>query len=181
MRRSKRKASHNTATAAAAVPTVFHFACKRVCKTWRDLTLEPYFAKLHLPRSPLRLVFYRHGVKNYSWFICYFDIQKEQFGCFPLPSHIGGGCRYLEVADNRLFLYNCHSFYVWKFWAMNDYGDFGSWTLEWVIAVPITFGFQGIVRPLKILKDGTLLMMFNSSSSQTKAAKATLASYNPET
>ncbi|KAH7842875.1 hypothetical protein Vadar_010018 [Vaccinium darrowii] len=35
--------------------------CKRVCKTWRNLILQPYFAKSHLSRGsfPLSLILYR--------------------------------------------------------------------------------------------------------------------------
>ncbi|KAI8558144.1 hypothetical protein RHMOL_Rhmol04G0066700 [Rhododendron molle] len=358
MRRSKRKASKNTTTAttsAAAVPTVTisdlpnHitcdilsrlplnsiFACKRVCKTWRDLTLEPYFAKLHLSRGPLSLISYHNGNDNNNspsshfeilqlhdplvlrrrdttmkfrtdvyfprlhmvascngsillsnsspnddlviivcnplraqhfilpkppllavqtfksvrlgfghspitdqykvlrftrtgpsrlylyfdiftigiddewrsivgtekppgifipnfvflngalhWiglektrFLCYFDIEKEQFGSFPLPSEIGKFFCSLEVVDNRLYLHNEHSPGVWRFWAMKDYGDFESWTLEWIIEEPI----KGSMKPLKMLKDGSLLMMFNETIPQTLVTKTTLACYNPKT
>ncbi|KAI8558138.1 hypothetical protein RHMOL_Rhmol04G0066100 [Rhododendron molle] len=119
------------------------------------------------------------GLRN-AWLICYFDMEKEQFGSFPLPSHIGCNCRCLEVVDNQLYIHNEH-LGEWRFWAMKDYGDFGSWTLEWVIEAQITYRFKGFVRPLKMLKDGTLLMMFNNSFLQTYAGKTTLTSYNPET
>ncbi|KAI8558141.1 hypothetical protein RHMOL_Rhmol04G0066400 [Rhododendron molle] len=228
MRRSKRKAIQNTA---AAVPTVTisdlpnHvtcdilsrlplnsiFACKRVCKTWRDLTLEAYFAKLHLSR-PCRLnceiftigiddewrsmgdteqlpaliisriiflngALYWIGVENLR-FICYFDIEREHFRSFPLPSHIGKDCVHLEVVDNLLYLHNRHFLHIWRFWAMKDYGDFGSWALEWVIEEPTINKFEGFVRPLKTLKDGRLLMTFYNF---TDATKTIIASYNPRT
>ncbi|XP_058216843.1 uncharacterized protein LOC131327721 [Rhododendron vialii] len=32
------------------------FTCKRVCSSFRNLTLEPFFPRLHLPRSPLCLI-----------------------------------------------------------------------------------------------------------------------------
>ncbi|KAG5551624.1 hypothetical protein RHGRI_009891 [Rhododendron griersonianum] len=68
MRRSKRIARQNTTAAASSVsisdlpdhitgdilsrlPLNSIFACRRVCKSWRDRTLEPYFASLHLSRS----------------------------------------------------------------------------------------------------------------------------------
>ncbi|XP_058210508.1 F-box/kelch-repeat protein At3g17530-like [Rhododendron vialii] len=99
MRRSKRKASKNTTTAttsAAAVhavtisnlpnhstcdilsrlPLNSIFACKRVCKTWRDLTLEPYFAKLHLSRSPLSLISYHNGKDNNNSPSFHFEILQ---------------------------------------------------------------------------------------------------------
>ncbi|XP_058210503.1 F-box/kelch-repeat protein At3g17530-like isoform X1 [Rhododendron vialii] len=346
MRRSKRKAIQNTAAVTISdLPNHITcdilsrlslnsiFACKRVCKLWRDLTLEPYFAKLHLSRSPLSLISYRRGndidnspsyfeilqlydplvlrrrdatmkfrtdiyfprihmaascngsilLSNSSYddlvvcnplraqqlilpkppklalqthkvaqlgfghspstdqykvlrftsnnvfrpcrlnceiftigiddewrsmgdtgqlpaliiskiiflngalywiglenlrFICYFDIEREHFRSFPLPSHIGKYPVCLEVVDNGLYLHNWHSSHVWRFWAMKDYGDFGSWTLEWVIEEPIIYKFKGLVRPLKMLKDGSLLMTFYGF---TDATKTIIASYNPRT
>ncbi|XP_058214883.1 F-box protein At3g07870-like [Rhododendron vialii] len=121
------------------------------------------------------------GVENLG-FICYFDVEKEQFGSVPLPSHIGEGFTYLRVVDNQLYLHNDHSCSVWRFWAMKDYGDFGSWTLEWVIEEPIIYKYiKGHVRPLRMLKDGSLLMMFKSSPTQDTKTTLALASYNPRT
>ncbi|KAH7843836.1 hypothetical protein Vadar_021237 [Vaccinium darrowii] len=351
MRRSKRKANQNAAATTISdlpnpvicdilsrLPLNSIFTCKRVCKVWRDLTLEPHFAKLHLSTFPLSLIFYRHGndnnnspshfeilqlhdppvlghhnppmkfrtefyfphmhigkvascnglillsnypskdliivcnpltahyfilpkpklvrrtYRNYVGFgfgyspatdqykvlrythtltptrlfdidiytlgvddewrslgdtaqppvfytsglvflngalhwvgfenskiICYFDIEKEQFGSFPLPSHIQNDCRYLGVVGNWLYI---RSVGVLKFWMLKDYGDFGSWTLECVIEKPFAQGVGGFVEPLKILKDGTLLMMF-AQTLDTKWPKegleTTLASYNPQT
>ncbi|KAI8569204.1 hypothetical protein RHMOL_Rhmol02G0260900 [Rhododendron molle] len=115
-----------------------------------------------------------------SWFICYFDIKKEQFGSFPLPSHIGIDFPYLGVVDNWLYIQEDYSLDVQKLWVMKDYGDLSSWTLEWVIE-----GARlGTATPLKMLKDGTLLMMFNkwfSISSVKSFTKITLALYNPQT
>ncbi|KAI8558139.1 hypothetical protein RHMOL_Rhmol04G0066200 [Rhododendron molle] len=360
MRRSKRKAIQNAAAAAtisdlpnhitcdilSRLPLNSIFACKRVCKTWRDLTLEPCFAKLHLSRSPLSLFSYRHGDSNIinspsyfeilqlydplvlvrqnatmkfrteihfphmhmvascngsillsnssfaddliivcnplraqqfilpkppelelpatnkpaytsgrktallgfghcpstdqykvvrftnsyrparlycdiftigiddewrsmgdtgqppaliisqiiflngalhwigsdnSLFVCHFDIEREHFRSFPLPSHIGTDLIYLVVVDDRLYLHKGHSSSIWRFWAMKDSGDFGSWTLEWVIEEPIICKFKGFVRPLKMLKDGSLLMAFHDISSGEPVTKITIASYNPRT
>ncbi|KAG5562946.1 hypothetical protein RHGRI_005623 [Rhododendron griersonianum] len=117
------------------------------------------------------------GFENNSRFICYFDIEKERFGSFPLPSHIGIAFLYLGVVDN--WLYIC-SLDAQKVWVMKDYGDFSSWTLEWVI----DGARLGTAMPLKMLKDGTLLIMFNkwfNISSVKSSIKITLASYNPQT
>ncbi|KAI8569205.1 hypothetical protein RHMOL_Rhmol02G0261000 [Rhododendron molle] len=111
-----------------------------------------------------------------SWFICYFDIEKEQFGSFPLPSHMGISFPYLGVVENWLYIQVDCSLCVQKLWVMKDYGDFSSWTLEWVIEG----ASLGTAKPLKMLKDGTLLMMFNKSS-ENGSIKITLASYNPQT
>ncbi|KAH7844354.1 hypothetical protein Vadar_027133 [Vaccinium darrowii] len=351
--RSKRKANQNTTTAVTVTDLPNHiicdilsrlplnsiFTCKRVCKIWRDLTLDPYFAKLHLSRSPLSIITYCNGtntnnnspssshfeifllddppvisrplstmkftaeidfpyfgiqkvascnglilLSNYSsegdlvitvcnplrgqhivlpkppkspshlynlelghnpatdqykvlrlshtyhptrlyidiytigiddeWrsirdmgqppafifpnfvflngalhcighenvrFIYSFDIEKEQFGSFPLPSHFGDSFEFLGVVDNRLCIYSEYSLHGWEIWSMNKYGDFGSWTLEWVIDGPNACGFDGCFKPLKMLKDGSLLIMFSNSRSEIKGKKTTLASYNPQT
>ncbi|KAI8558145.1 hypothetical protein RHMOL_Rhmol04G0066800 [Rhododendron molle] len=120
------------------------------------------------------------GLDN-ARFIYYFDIEKEQFGSFPLPSRIGKDCNSFGLVDNRLYLHNDHSFCEWRIWEMKDYGDFGSWTLEWVIEQPIIREFKGYVEPLKMLIDGSLLMMFKKTSQRTPVIKTTLASYNPQT
>ncbi|KAH7843298.1 hypothetical protein Vadar_014916 [Vaccinium darrowii] len=37
------------------------FTCKRVCSSFRNLTLDPCFPRLHLPRSPLSLIHFRRS------------------------------------------------------------------------------------------------------------------------
>ncbi|KAI8558154.1 hypothetical protein RHMOL_Rhmol04G0067300 [Rhododendron molle] len=120
-----------------------------------------------------------------SWLICFFDIEKEQFGSFPLPSHIGDACKYLGVVDNWLYIRN-EPFGVHKFWMMKDYGAFGSWTLECVVEILDVQGLRRFVEPLKFLKDGSLLMTLHECTvgiyrNGPKEDKITLASYNPQT
>ncbi|KAG5551635.1 hypothetical protein RHGRI_009902 [Rhododendron griersonianum] len=122
-----------------------------------------------------------HWIGNEKTTIFYFDIEKEQFGSFPLPSHIGDHCKALAVVDNQLYIHNRYSYGGLQFWAMKDYGDFGSWTLEWDIEASITRGFDPICEPLKMLRDGSLLMMCYSLCSRKQVIKITLASYNPQT
>ncbi|KAH7843206.1 hypothetical protein Vadar_013845 [Vaccinium darrowii] len=138
------------------------------------------------PEQVLFRFFFLNGALHWlgyggSWFICYFDIEKEQFGSFPLPSDFGKTFLHLGVVDNWLYIRDEHPSGAWKFWVMKDYGDFGSWTLEWVIEGPVTQRFNGPVKPLKMMKDGTLLMMLRSNNPRTNFSKATLASYNPQT
>ncbi|KAH7843674.1 hypothetical protein Vadar_019366 [Vaccinium darrowii] len=129
------------------------------------------------------------GIEN-APVICYFNVEKEKFGSFPLPSHFAAkGCTCLGVVDNWLYIHDDYRFSEWKFWVMKDYGDIGSWTLEWVIEGPITSEFARPAKLLKILNDGTLLMIlfklttvwsvpsFNSRKKITK----TIASYNLQT
>lgn len=43
------------------LPTKTVIRCKSVCKSWRNLLLEPYFANLHLSRSPASLIVHQVG------------------------------------------------------------------------------------------------------------------------
>ncbi|KAH7843932.1 hypothetical protein Vadar_022512 [Vaccinium darrowii] len=121
------------------------------------------------------------GFEN-LWVICYFNIEKEQCGSFPFPSHFQEGNSCHGVVDNWLYIHHEHVYCVWKFWVMKDYGDFGSWTLEWVIETPITREFARPVKLLKMLKDGTLFMMLKKFTKVSKRSPGninmTLASYN---
>ncbi|XP_058210522.1 F-box protein At5g18160-like isoform X2 [Rhododendron vialii] len=124
--------------------------------------------------------------------IFYFDIEKEQFGSFPLPSHIGDHYTDLAVVDNQLYIHSRYSYGGLQVWAMKDYGDFGSWTLELDIEASITRGIDPIRKPLKMLRDGSLLMICSSFCPRKQVIKITLApnvqiekitlvSYNPQT
>lgn len=44
------------------LPTKTIILCKCVCKSWLNLLLEPYFANLHLSRSPTSLIIHQLGV-----------------------------------------------------------------------------------------------------------------------
>ncbi|XP_058189578.1 F-box protein At3g07870-like [Rhododendron vialii] len=43
------------------LPTKTIIGCKSICKSWRNLLLEPYFANLHLSRSPTSLIIHQKG------------------------------------------------------------------------------------------------------------------------
>ncbi|KAI8555342.1 hypothetical protein RHMOL_Rhmol05G0167600 [Rhododendron molle] len=77
------------------------FRCKRVCKVWQNIILEPYFAELH------HSIFYRYGYKR-PMTISYFDIEEEQYGSFPLPSHLGDRRNGLVAVDNQLVVHSQH-------------------------------------------------------------------------
>ncbi|KAG5562943.1 hypothetical protein RHGRI_005620 [Rhododendron griersonianum] len=149
--------------------------------------IDDKWRSLGYPRQPPAVVFTSHLVflngafhwigreNRNSWFICYFNIEKELLGSFPLPSHVRIVFPYLGVVDNWLYILEVCSLDVQKVWVMKDYGDFSSWTLEYVIE-----GARLGAWPLKMLKDGTLLMMFKKIS-ENGYIKITLASYNPQT
>lgn len=44
------------------LPTKTIIHCKCVCKSWRNLLLDPYFANLHLSRSPTALIIHQLGL-----------------------------------------------------------------------------------------------------------------------
>ncbi|KAH7842832.1 hypothetical protein Vadar_009630 [Vaccinium darrowii] len=241
MRRSnKRKANQDTTISdlpnhvmcdiLSRLPLNSIFTCNRVCKIWHNLILEPYLAKLHLSRSPLSLVFFRHG--NSNKYLSYFEILQLHdppnlyqhnatmkfrteiyfphtyvqmvascngsillsnyasrdelviIVCNPLRAH------HLNLPEPPKLSPETHylgglGFSEWKFWVMKEYGDLGSWTLEWVIKGPITHEFDISVKLLKMLKDGTLLMMLEKYTRASYSSRGkfttTVASYNLQT
>ncbi|KAI8555367.1 hypothetical protein RHMOL_Rhmol05G0169500 [Rhododendron molle] len=110
--------------------------------------------------------------------LCYFDMEKGQCGNLPLPkftlpSHLVENRFHLEVVDNCLYIRDCQPspFPVpVNIWAMKkDYGDVGSWTLEWIIQQP---SFWARLGP-QTNKD------FGRWDSVDDCRTETLASYNP--
>ncbi|KAH7858478.1 hypothetical protein Vadar_024267 [Vaccinium darrowii] len=51
--------SHITSYILSRLPLKSIFSCRRVCSSFRNLTSDPYFAQLQLPRSPLCQILYR--------------------------------------------------------------------------------------------------------------------------
>ncbi|KAH7842603.1 hypothetical protein Vadar_027978 [Vaccinium darrowii] len=108
--------------------------------------------------------------------LSYFDMEKEQCGDLPSPSQFSGSQFsgygfYLGVVDNCLYISdeNTSSVAV-NIWVLKDYGNIGSWTLEWIIQRPLPSGLKWNLKPVKTFKDGTVLMVVGNK---------TLASYNP--
>ncbi|KAH7844968.1 hypothetical protein Vadar_007819 [Vaccinium darrowii] len=70
--------SHISCEILARLPLKSIFYCKRVCSSFRSLTLDPCFAQLQLPRSSLCLILYRPS-----------DIGLPmKFGFLPLPDSL---------------------------------------------------------------------------------------------
>jgi hypothetical protein len=103
-----------------------------------------------------------------------FDFEEEKFNEVLPPPHFGekhkekenlynlnmgvlGGC--LSLCD-----YTCVGHL--DIWMMKEYADPASWTKEYVISVH----FGGIYRPIKLLENGDLLMMYK---------KRELVAYDP--
>ncbi|KAG5551622.1 hypothetical protein RHGRI_009889 [Rhododendron griersonianum] len=106
------------------------------------------------------------GSEGSRLLLCYFDMEKEQCGNLPLPTlsvvpfqskvtrfHLG-------VVDNCLYIRDEQKPRLpINIWVMKDYENIGSWTLEWSIhrQLPPWLGLD--LKPLKTLKDGTVLMI----------------------
>lgn len=106
----------------------------------------------------------------------YFDMEKEQCGDLPSPSQFSGSQFseygfYLGVVDNCLYISDEKtSLVAVNIWVMKDYGNIGSWTLEWIIRRPLHRGLNWNLKPVKTFEDGTVLVVVGNK---------TLASYNP--
>ncbi|KAH7842489.1 hypothetical protein Vadar_005902 [Vaccinium darrowii] len=111
------------------------------------------------------------GTSMASKFLCYFDVENEELGSLTLDCHIGG-VSHLGVLDGLLYLSDLRSLSDVKVWVMEDYIQTGAWTLKWVVELQHLHVVDGPVRPIKILKDGTVLMIFRDKR---------LISYNPQT
>jgi len=104
--------------------------------------------------------------------LCYLDMEKEQCGNLPLPSQFSGyEFHHLGVVDNCLYISDEKSSSIAvNLWVLKDYGNIGSWTLQWIIQRPLPPGLDWDLKPVKTFEDGTLLMIVGN---------ITLASYNP--
>ncbi|KAH7845033.1 hypothetical protein Vadar_034450 [Vaccinium darrowii] len=56
--------SHITSDILSRLPLKSIFICKKVCSSFRNLTLDPYFPQLQLPRSPLCLILYHRSLRG---------------------------------------------------------------------------------------------------------------------
>jgi len=136
---------------------------------WRTLGLRD--AGLTFPHNGdivfLNGAFHWIGQENS---LCSFDMEKEQCGNLPLPSQVSGYGFHLGVVDNCLYIIDEKTSSVAvNIWVLKDYGNMGSWTLEWIIQRPLPPGLWNL-KPVKTVEDGTVLMI---------AGEKNLASYNP--
>ncbi|KAL6975634.1 hypothetical protein U1Q18_024429 [Sarracenia purpurea var. burkii] len=111
------------------------------------------------------------AVGNSNWLLYYFDVEKEQFGSFSLPSLMRNLSPFLGVVDNCFCICD-DPILCTRIWVMKNYLDIGSLTLEWSFEKPLpSWTVGGPIRPIKTLKDGTLLLI----------SGRILVSYNPKT
>ncbi|XP_058210483.1 F-box protein At3g07870-like isoform X1 [Rhododendron vialii] len=110
--------------------------------------------------------------------LCYFDVENEELGSTPsLPCEIDGIVQ-LGGLDESLYLFDiyyrpCHV----NVWVMRDYIRTGAWTLKW----NFRHGLQGPIQPIKILKDGTVLMILFKYIRDYKMWSQVLPYHNPQT
>ncbi|KAL6975636.1 hypothetical protein U1Q18_024431 [Sarracenia purpurea var. burkii] len=126
-------------------------------------------------REPSNVVFLNGALhwivfNNSSWLYYYFDVEKEQFESFSLPSDIRNPSNFLGVVDNCLYICD-NPFRRINIWVMKNHGDIGSLILEWAFDRPFPVWMARPPRPIKTLKDGTVLLISHTI----------LASYNPKT
>ncbi|KAG5551621.1 hypothetical protein RHGRI_009888 [Rhododendron griersonianum] len=120
------------------------------------------------------------GSEGSRLLLCYFDMEKEQCGNLPLPTlsvvpfqPIVVTRFHLGVVDNCLYIRDEQEPRLpINVWVTKDYKNIGSWTLEWSIHRQLHSWLGLDLKPLKTLKDGTLLMIVKEKI---------LASYNPVT
>ncbi|KAH7843399.1 hypothetical protein Vadar_016106 [Vaccinium darrowii] len=108
------------------------------------------------------------GLDRVSIFLCYFDVEKEELGILSLPCDIGS-MSYLGVLDDFLYLGDIRSSSDVNLWVMEDYIQTGAWSLKWVVKLQ---SLRMLVQPIKFLKDGSVLVIFNNKF---------LGSLNPQT
>ncbi|KAE9456243.1 hypothetical protein C3L33_11855, partial [Rhododendron williamsianum] len=113
--------------------------------------------------------------------LCYFDVENEELGStLSLPCQIDG-IVHLGVLDKFLYVFDVHWQSHVNVWVMRDYIRTGAWTWKWVLKLPYPRGLVGAIRPIKILKDGTVLMILNKFIADENKYSKVLASHNPQT
>jgi F-box interacting protein len=147
--------------------------------SWRSIGSAPF--DLDLALFPTYLNGVIHWVKasddekkKGSVFIIGFDFEKEKFNEVSPPPHFGEKHKEKEnlynlnmgVLEGCLSLCDCTFVDHLDIWMMKEYGDPTSWTKEYVISTH----FGGVYRPIKLLENGDLLIMYN---------KRELVAYDP--
>lgn len=137
--------------------------------SWRDIEDRPPSEYLTWDTCSVLLngtVYWLCRYPEISKFILFFDFQKEKFGEILPPLDFGidgrtnrhcmsigvlGGCLCVTINTQPLDI-----------WVMEKYGSQGSWTKELAIDTAIHMGnpIEGPFRPLQILSNGKILMMW---------------------
>ncbi|XP_030974797.1 F-box/kelch-repeat protein At3g23880-like isoform X2 [Quercus lobata] len=145
--------------------------------SWRSIGPAPFDLDLSLFATYLNGVIHWLRVSDNekgSIFIVGFDFEEERFNEFPLPPHFGEKHKEKEnlhhlnmgVLGDCLSVCDCTLVDHMDIWMMKEYGDPTSWTKEYVISTH----FGGPYRPIMLLDNGDLLMIYG---------KRELYVYNP--
>ncbi|KAL0312639.1 UNVERIFIED_CONTAM: F-box protein [Sesamum radiatum] len=111
--------------------------------------------------------------------IFFFDFEKEIFGEIALPSEYGEEqlskieCMSIGVLGGCLSLsFNVHDAPLVDVWVMKKHGDEESWSKEFIVDAvsPSGVPLYGQFRPLQVLKNGEILMLWINND---------LVCYNP--
>ncbi|KAH7842558.1 hypothetical protein Vadar_006699 [Vaccinium darrowii] len=69
--------SHITCDILSRLPLKSIFTCKLVSPSFRNLTLDPHFPRLHLSRSPLTLILHRHSTDYGTTFFGFLPLEDS--------------------------------------------------------------------------------------------------------
>lgn len=158
--------------------------------TWRSIEGGGGHNRIPFPRrsmSPgIDFVFmngalYWLGEDMDSGLLYYFDVENEELGTTPsLPSQIEG-IVHLEVLGDFLYLFDVNRESNVNVWVMRESKRTGAWTWKWVCKLPYPLGIAGPIQPIKIFKDGTVLMILNKFIADQEKYGPVLASQNSQT
>ncbi|XP_058210465.1 putative F-box protein At3g52320 [Rhododendron vialii] len=116
-----------------------------------------------------------------SRLLCYFDVENEELGStLYLPSQIDG-IVHLEVLGEFLYLFDVHRESHVNVWVMREHKRTGARTWKQVCKLPYPCGIAGPIQPIKVFKDGTILMILNKLIADQEKYGKVLASQNPQT
>lgn len=158
--------------------------------TWRSIEGRGGHNRIPFPRrstSPgIDFVFvngalYWLGEDMDSRLLYYFDVENEELGStLPLPCQIDG-IVHLEVLKGFLYLFDVHRESNVNVWVMRKSKRTGASRWILVCKLPYPCGIAGPIQPIKIFKDGTVLMILNKLIADQKKYGNVLASQNPQT
>ncbi|XP_058210484.1 F-box protein At3g07870-like isoform X2 [Rhododendron vialii] len=156
--------------------------------TWRSIGEGGGHNGIRFPRSSMSpgidfvLVngaLYWLGRDMASGLLCYFDVEIEELGStFSLPCEIDG-IVHLEVLEDFLYLFDVDRESHVNVWVMREHKRTGARTWKWICKLPYPCGIAGPIQPIKVFKDGTILMILNKLIADQEKYGKVLASQNP--
>ncbi|KAL0312640.1 UNVERIFIED_CONTAM: hypothetical protein Sradi_5663300 [Sesamum radiatum] len=148
---------------------------------WKDIQNTPLGRDISWEDCPATVNGVLYWLDQSSKDIVFFDFERECFGEIALPSEYGddqlskiefmsigvlGGCVSLTLS------YNVNNAPLVDVWVMKKHGDEESWSKEFIVDAvsPSGVPLYGQFRPLQVLKNGEILMLWINND---------LVCYNP--